>query len=262
MVQRANTGCIASTSRWLMAAGVVLGGWIAGAGAQAPLISDPGFELNETGKQLRKRAGTNDWYESRNDTNAGRKLLILNTQKIRGNATRKAMIKASPEFNTYLSQALGTFQSGRFSIQYDIYIKEILPPFNRSCFQMIGNDKVRKRGPNATGTERFVFLGFANAATPGDIDLVAFEGGDAVEWDVRTPVVKGLKVKTWYTVRVDVDVPGKAYMVSVAGVTPQPVRVKAFKPKGKPYAEPLTHISFASWNDGPGTFHIDNVRQP
>lgn len=262
MVHRTNKGGIAAAARWLLAAGMVLGGWIAGAGAQAPLISDPDFELNMDGAQLRKRAGTNDWYESRSDTKAGRKLLMLSEKKIKGNATRKAMIKASPEFNTYLSQALVTPQIGRLSVQYDIYVKEILPPFNRSCFQMIGTDQVRKRGPNATGAERFVFLGFANAATPGDIDLVAFEGGDATEWDVRTPIAKGLKIKTWYTVRVDVDVPGKAYLVSVAGVTPQPVRVKAFKPKGKAYAEPLTHISFASWNDGPGTFYIDNVRQP
>ncbi len=262
MAHRTNRGGIAVVARWFLAAGMVLGAGIAAPGAQAPLVSDPDFEANETSAQLRKRAGTHDWYESRYDTKAGRKLLMLSKKKIKGNATRKAMIKASPEFNTYLSQGLAAPQTGRFSVQYDIYVKEILPPFNRSCFQMIGGDQVRKRGPNATGAERFVFLGFANAATPGDIDLVAFEGGDTAEWDVRTPVARGLKLKTWYTVRVDVDVPGKAYAVSVVGVTPQPVRVKAFKPKGKPYAEPLTHISFASWNDGPGTFYVDNVRQP
>jgi len=232
------------------------------ADAQTPLISDQDFEANETSAQLRKRTSTTAWYESRSDTKEGRKLLMLSRKKIGGNATRKAMIKASPQFNTYLSQGLAAPQNGRFSVQYDIYAKEILAPFNRSCFQMIGNDKVRKRGPNATGAERFVFLGFKNAATPGQIDLVAFEGGDATEWDVAEPVVKGLSLKKWYTVRLDVDVAAKTYQVSVAGVTQQPVQVQAFKPKGKPMLDLLTHISFASWNDGPGTFYIDNVRQP
>jgi hypothetical protein len=250
--------------RWSMRLiGVVLAATCWGAvpaGAQAPLISDSDFEADQTSAQLRKRAGTNDWYESRSDTKAGRKLLMLSQKKIKGNATRKAMIKASPQFNTYLSQALAEPQKGRFSLQYDIYVKEILPPFNCSCFQMIGNDQVRKRGPNATGTERYVFLGFKAAETPGQIDFVAFEGGDATEWNVTTPVVKGLALKTWYTVRLDVDVAAKSYTVSVVGVTPQPVRIKAFKPKGKPMLDLLTHVSFASWNDGPGTFYIDNVR--
>ncbi len=255
-------GVMLAATCWTLVAGEGWRGGVAPAGAQAPLVSDQDFETSETSAQLRKRASTNAWYESRRDTPDGRKLLMLSKKKIGGNATRKAMIKASPQFNTYLSQGLAAPQNGRFSLQYDVYVKEILPPFNRSCFQMIGNDKVRKRGPNATGAERFVFLGFKNAATPGQMDLVAFEGGEAVEWDVSTPVVTGLSLKKWYTVRVDVDVAAKSYQVSVAGVTQQPVRVKAFKPKGKPTPDLLTHISFASWNDGPGTFYIDNVRQP
>jgi hypothetical protein len=255
-------GLALAATCWFLVAGGDLRWGATPAGAQAPLISDQDFEQSTTSAQLRKRAGTHDWYESRYDTKAGRKLLLLSQKKIGGNATRKAMIKASPQFNTYLSQGLTEPQTGRFSLQYDIYVKEILAPYNRSCFQMIGNDKVRKRGPNATGAERFVFLAFQAAEAPGQMNLVAFEGGDAVEWSVPTTVANGLQLKKWYTVRVDVDVAAKAYQVSVAGVTPQPVRIKAFKPKGKPTPEVLTHISFASWNDGPGTFYIDNVRQP
>jgi len=36
------------------------------------------------------------------------------------------------------------------------------------------------------------------------------------------------------------------------------VELDAFSPSGKA-PKRLTHISFASWNDGAGTFYIDNV---
>jgi hypothetical protein len=249
---------------FLFLAGACLPGWSGDvfrtARAQNVLIVDGDFEANESGKQLRNRDEPPGWYESRGDTKEGRKLLMLSTKKIGGNATRKAMIKASPQFNTYLSQRLAAPQSGRFSLQYDLYVREILPPFNRSCFQLLGNDAVRKRGPNATGAERFVFLACENSQTPDRINLIAFEGGDDVAWDTPTPVVSGLEIKKWHTIRVDVDVAGQSYLVSVPGVTAAPVRIKAFKPKGKATLDAITHVSFASWNDGPGTFYVDNVR--
>ena len=34
----------------------------------------------------------------------------------------------------------------------------------------------------------------------------------------------------------------------------------SFEGAGKGAPSKLTHVSFASWNDGPGTFYIDNVR--
>ena len=43
-------------------------------------------------------------------------------------------------------------------------------------------------------------------------------------------------------------------------LTTAPVTVKAFEAKEKTVPSSLTHISFATWNDGPGTFFIDNVR--
>ncbi len=230
--------------------------------AQAPLIVDGDFEANDTGVQLRKREKPQGWYESRYDKKAGRKLMMLSKKKIGGNATRKMMIKASPEYNTYGSQRLATPQDEQLSLQWDVYVREILPPYNRSCFQMIGNDKVRKRGPNATGVERFVFLAFENADEPGKMNLFAFEGGDKGAWDKRTLLVPNLALKTWHTIRVDVDVPGATYWVSVPGVTEKAIQVKAFKAKNQPIVGVLTHVSFASWNDGPGTFYVDNVRQP
>jgi hypothetical protein len=228
--------------------------------AGAALIADGDFEANLNSGALRARGTTGGWYESRRDGKEGRLLLDLSTKPVAGNATRKAMIKASPARNTYLTQQLAQPQTGRFSLQWDILVKEILQPFNRSAFQMIGNNAVRGRGPNGAGKERFVFLGFENAGTPGKINLFAYEGGETDKWDTKRALFSGLSLGKWYTVRVDVDAAGQAYTVSVAGEPGAGVRVAAFHTKGVKAPTTLTHLSFASWNDGPGTFYVDNVR--
>ncbi len=228
--------------------------------AGVPLITDGDFEASANSAALRKREAAGGWYESRRDGKEGRLLLSLSTKPVAGNATRKAMVKASAARNTYLTQQLSQPQQGRFSLQWDILVKEILPPFNRSAFQMIGNNTVRGRGPNGAGKERFVFLGFENATTPGKVNLFAYEGGDTDQWDTKRVLFSGLSLGKWYTVRVDVDVPGQAYTVSVEGQPGPGVRVAAFRTKGAKAPQALTHLSFASWNDGPGTFYVDNVR--
>ncbi|MBU1702338.1 MAG: hypothetical protein KJ970_08260 [Candidatus Eisenbacteria bacterium] len=236
-------------------------GWIFGGmpkiQAENPLITDGDFESNADGQQLRAKEKWG-WCESRRNGN-GRMLLKCSKKKVFGNATTKAMIKGDPEYNTYMTQRLGESQTGEFALQWDICVREILPQYNRSAFQIIGDASAKGKGPNAVGKERFVFLGFENAETPGKINLVAFEGGK--EWDKKTLVAPGLDLKTWYTVSVKVDVSKKRYTVSVPGVMDTPVEMEAYKVKKGP-PKKLTHISFASWNDGPGTFYIDNVRQP
>ena len=72
--------------------------------------------------------------------------------------------------------------------------------------------------------------------------------------------IENLDIKTWYTVKVDLDIANGLYYVTLPGVHEEPVKVKAFKSKKKPVPTKITHISFASWNDGPGTVYIDNVR--
>ena len=230
--------------------------------AQGPLLVDGDFEANKNGAALRKRERPQGWYESRRQSDAARRLLLLSSKKVGKNATKKAMIKASAEFNTYLSQVLESPQEGQLALQWDIYVKEILPPYNRSAFQMIGNASTKGRGPNGSGPERFVFLGFEPGQDPGRINLFAFEGKNPDQWDERTLLVPDLKLKKWHTVRVELDIPDEAYLVSVLGVTPEPIAVKAFKAKNKPVPKTLTHVSFASWNDGLGTFYVDNVRRP
>ncbi|MEZ4651543.1 MAG: hypothetical protein R3E97_22645 [Candidatus Eisenbacteria bacterium] len=230
--------------------------------AEIPLIVDGDFESNQSGKDLRTEEDPRGWYESRRDSKEARLQLKLSTKPIGGNETQKAMIKGDPKLNTYLSQRLGKPQEKPFSLRWDVYVKEIGSDANRSCFQMVGSNTEKGKGPNAVGAERFVFLGFENAATKGKMNLFAFEGGKDKDWSTRTMLVPDLDLGKWYTVAVAVDPAGKRYTVSVDGVTAKPAAVRAFETKKGTVPKSLTHVSFASWNDGPGTFYVDNVRVP
>lgn len=228
---------------------------LAGSAVAADLVVDGSFENQKNGADLRKDSKGSDWYESRKDTEEGAKLLKLSKKNIGGNATKKAMIKAHPELNTYLSQRLTAAQDFIVTVSFDIYIKEILPDDNRSAFILLGGIKDKKGGPNSTGKERFVFMGFENAAEPGLINLFAREG--ATRWTETTQVAAGLKLETWYTLTIEANIPEGFYTTTVEGVT-EPFELESFYTKGKT-PEQITHISFASWNDGAGTFYVDNV---
>jgi hypothetical protein len=223
--------------------------------AQEELVLDGGFEALSGSKPLRADNDGQDWYESRKDK-AGRKLLMLSTKKIYGNKTQKAMIKADPELNTYLSQKLATPQTGKLRIQYDIAIKMIRPEWDRSGFFFAGDSLDKKRGPNSTGKERFAMLGFENAGQEGKLNLFAREGENS--WDDRTILIEGLDAKTWYTITVELDVPGQTFTVQVND-GPVSAPLQAFKAKGQPVPEAISAVTFASWNDGAGTFYVDNV---
>ncbi|MBM3286736.1 MAG: hypothetical protein FJY88_05225 [Candidatus Eisenbacteria bacterium] len=245
---------------WVAVVGIpfglgVLG--LAGVSVAAPqeLIADGDFSACATSKVLRQDNKGPDWCETRKDGKEGRKLLMLSKKDVAGNATPKAMLKAHPDLNTYLSQRFAAPQKDDFSIQYDICVREILPDDNRSAFCMVGKDSDKKAGPNSTGGERFVFLGFENAPEKGKINLFARQG--KTPWEQKTIVAKGLDLNKWYTIELAIYPSAAAYEVSVKGIT-QPVELDAFSPSGKA-PKRLTHISFASWNDGAGTFYIDNV---
>ena len=219
------------------------------------LVIDGGFESIKDGNDLRKDSEGQDWYESRKDKK-GRKLLMLSTKKIYGNKTNKAMIKADPELNTYLSQRLAEPLTGSFTAKYDIALKLIRPEYDRSGFFFLGVSNDKKNGPNSTGKERFVMLGFENAGAEGKINLFAREGKNS--WDDRTVLAEGLDLKTWYTITVAVDVPGGTFTVQVDDSAPS-APLQAFRTKKQGPPEQITHVSFASWNDGAGTFYVDNV---
>jgi len=223
--------------------------------AQDELIKDGGFEKLKSSKGLRTDNEGQDWYESRKHK-AGRKLLMLSSKKRYGNRSQKAMIKADPELNTYLSQALAAPQTGKLRLQYDIAVKLIRPEYDRSGFFFAGTSNDKKRGPNSTGKERFVVLGFENAGAEGKMNLFAFEGSGG--WDDKSVLAENLDLKTWYSVAVEMDIAAGTYTVQIDGgqvIGP----LKAFKTKKDPVVDTITHVSFASWNDGAGTFYVDNV---
>jgi hypothetical protein len=246
-------------ARARLAACAVVMGWALlaalPAAAQVDLIVNGDFEQITKSKDLRVDNKGQDWSETRKD-GEGRKLLMLSTKSIGGNKTKKAMIKADPELNTYLTQRFAESQKKDFTVQFDIYVRQILPEYNRSALIMIGYDKDNKRGPNSTGKERFVYMGFENAAESGKINLFGREGDTS--WAEKTIIAADLDLKKWYTITLNIFVKDKEYQVTVEGVTPEPVPLESFRVKGKT-PKKLTHISFASWNDGAGTFYVDNV---
>ena len=91
----------------------------AGAAAEN-LVAEGDFESVKNGVELRKDAKGLDWYESRKDTEEGRKLCTLSKKKIGGNATRKAMLKAHPDLNAYLSYRFPHPLEATASARYDI----------------------------------------------------------------------------------------------------------------------------------------------
>ncbi len=222
--------------------------------AAADLITDGDFESCRSGKSLRRDSKGQDWYESRHD-GKGRLLLKLSTKNIGGNKTHKAMIKGDPDLNTYLSQWFAEPQTGRFLVRYDIYVREIFPDDNRSAFFFLGQIWNKTGGPNSTASERFAFLGFENAGEEGKMSLFARESD--LKWSERTMVVSELDLQKWYTISVDVDVQESIYRVRVEGVSDW-FELESVYYKDETPAE-LTHLSFASWNDGAGTFYVDNV---
>ncbi len=236
---------------------MIAGGLAMLGAAGGDLIKDGGFEHLKKSSALRRDDKGQDWYESRKDGKEGPKLLILSSKAIAGNATRKAMIKAHPDLNTYLTQKLATPQTGRFALSYDVCVKEILPDDNHSAFCFVGASYDRKGGPCSTAKERFLFLGFENSATaPGKLALFSREGDK--DWPSRTVLAPELTTMAWHHIEAQVDVKASKYRVRVDG-GPWSKDLKAFKATGGTPPKRLTHVCFASWNDGAGTFYIDNV---
>lgn len=237
------------------AGAIVVLALLAGA-AGSGLLADGGFDACKKSRDLRRDNKGPDWSETRHDTAKGPKLLVLSTKKVAGNATHKAMVKAHPDLNTYLTQKFALPQTGTFTLSYDICIKEILPDDNHSAFCLVGASYDKKNGPNSTGKERFVFLGWENAKTPGKINLFAREADK--DWVGRTLVAQNLDRMAWHHVEAAIDVKGGTYKVRIGqGAWSKPL--KAFK-GGTAVPKKLTHVSFASWNDGAGTFYVDNVK--
>jgi hypothetical protein len=84
------------------------------------------------------------------------------------------------------------------------------------------------------------------------MDLVARERGATFE--NFTTVASGLTMDDWHLIKVVCDLETDTYTVYVDGVYRS--RVTSYTAKGA-----VTHISFSQWNDGAGTFYVDNVAE-
>jgi hypothetical protein len=204
---------------------------------------------------LRANGVGQDWYESRGQNV---NLLTLDVADVGGNSGKKARLGGGTNpstDNVYLTQELSSAQTGTFSVQWDIYVDQILnigSP-DRSGIMMLGSTSA-SYGPNRNDVVRFVFLAFYKdgGGTSGAADLVAMSA-----FGTFTTVASGLSLDQWYTIRVVVNVAAKTYKVYVDGVD------KGSYAAVTAWAQPtITHISFAQWNDGAGAFYVDNVFSP
>jgi len=105
-----------------------------------------------------------------------------------------------------------------------------------------------QKGPSSTDSERFVFLAFhkEGGADTGPADLVAMSNFSSFT------KIADVNLDQWYTIKVVVNVTAGKYDVYLDGNY-----IAAVNAVTK--LSNVTHISFAQWNDGAGTFYIDNV---
>ena len=219
-----------------------------------PFIRDTDFELNVSDEDLRDENPPGEyWYESRGQEPG---LLTLNEDDIGGNATKKAAVAASITGNPYLSQQFGRPPTEVFTVQWSIYVESILDISgapDRTGWMLIGDSSNATRpGPNSDDSERFVYLGFFRdgGGTSGTMDLVARDRDDG--WTAFTTVASGLNIGQWYTIKVVCDLASDDYAVYVDGAYQGTVTSRY--PKNT-----VSHISFAQWNDGAGSFYVDDV---
>jgi hypothetical protein len=229
-------------------------GLVAAAAAQGvPALEDFDFNGSIDSADLRADIAGQDWYESRQDAPS---LVTLNFANLGGNGTAKAAFVASSAGNAYLSQEFVQPITHTATLQWDIYVASILNVSAapaRAAWMLVGDDTNSSRtGPNSDDSERFVYLGFYKygGGSSGTMDLVARARDDS--WNNFTTVASNLRLKQWYTITVSVDLVAGTYDVYVDGN--YQATVTSRNPKGS-----LTHISFAQWNDGAGSFYVDNV---
>jgi len=232
--------------------------------SKGQLLVDSDFNTSNTDAELRSSAG-GGWYESSSDGTYGPYLLTLDTTTVVNNSSKKAKLAATYNnviHNAYLTQAFSPAQTGTFSVQWDIYMDSITnlggtnPDPDRGGWMLIGdNTDSTRTGPNSDDPERFVYMAFFKdgGGTSGTMDLVARDRND--EWDSFTTVTAGLLLKQWYTVKVVCNLTTDIYDVYVNGIFQQTLTSRITKTQ-------VTHISFATWDDGSGTFYVDNVKVP
>lgn len=249
--------------------GILLAGAIAliAGPAAAALIVDGDFNASVDSAALRDNGAGQDWYESK-ETNPARVILHDGTSSpIFGNNTNMARLYNNAETSVgsaYLTQDFETPQTGIFSISFDIAIDSI---YNRSSssatdstgFIYVGEGIGSQDGPNSTGTERFVYLGFydSGGGTTGQgINMMA--NNNAVE--VTNP--NTLSYDTWYTITLGIDVVNGEYSVTVDDTYGTGTYIQT---TGIPRYSDVDLESLSFFINGPndqfgsGEYYVDNV---
>jgi hypothetical protein len=220
---------------------------------------ESGFDSPKDSEALRIQGPGRGWYESRNDDPG---LLDLDQNIIQGNSGKKAKFTASTSASAYVTQRFGRPQDHVFAVRWQICVDSILDDADRdrTAMMLVGNGGGTTNGPNSTGSERFVYMAFYSPDGGGDdqgdtMSLIASEPGDpfddSSQWRV---IASGLPFHTWHTITVVCDLTSDTYDVYVNDDAAPAATVAAYTPKNS-----LTHISFAQWADGAGTFYVDNV---
>jgi hypothetical protein len=128
---------------------------------------------------------------------------------------------------------------------------------DRAGWMLLGDDTdPTQPGANSDDSERFVYMAFfrdGGGASGDSMDLVARDRNDG--WSAFTTVAAGLIIGQWYTISVTCDVAAGTYRVFVDGELEATLTSRHAKTR-------ISHISFAQWEDGAGTFYVDNVMEP
>lgn len=218
------------------------------------LLVDSDFTASADSENLRNDSNGQDWYESRNDVPS---LLTLDETDVAGNTGKKAKLTGSPTGNAYLTQEFSAPITATSSVEWDIYVDEIINISgnpDKTGWVLIGDDQDGIRGPGSTNDDRFVYMAFHRdgGTTNGTMDLVVRERDDT--WTSMSVIAAGLNLDQWYNIRVELDVDAGTYDVYVDD---------AYQATATSWIDKdeLTHISFATWNDGAGTFYVDDVQE-
>ena len=237
--------------------------------ADTDLLVDPGFSDSADSADLRTNAAGQDWYESRGGFSSGNaSLLTLDSSNVAGDNTKKAALLsygATATQNAYCTQEFSSPQSGNFNVSFDIYIDRIAvnAAYNGTACIFVGDDRFPANAPTGTSDERFVLMCFYDS-TPGssgtDIEIRARtlstqSFSDTSAW---TSVATGLSYKTWYRVKIIVNVTSGSYDVYVDGALK-----KSNVAKYPTYTNSsVYYMTFDADGDRRGDYYIDNVFSP
>ncbi len=222
------------------------------------ILSDSTFDMSaDSGELISSEHGF--WYESRNQA---QHLLTLDTTDIGGCCpSKKAKITGDQSLNTYVTQEFSEEQFGIFTVEWDIYIDEVMDCIatntnrDRTGWMLIGFDG--GSGPNRLEANRFVYMAFDQTDNLGGDTAELVTRNTGTGFDIQT-VQKVMNLDQWYTIKVVLDIPNYTYDLYVDNEFIN--TVETWNSTALNFGNGASHISFASWNDGPGTFYVDNVK--